>query len=103
TITASAGPGGSISPSGAVSVNCGDSQSFSISPDKCHSISDVKVDGVSVGPVASYTFTDVQANHTIDASFVIPNTYKLTATPGPGGSLSPSGSITVNCGDRQKF
>src|SRR5439155_10940230 len=103
TITAAAGAGGSISPSGVVSVNCGGSQTFTISGDKCHSISDVKVDGVSVGAVASYTFTDVQANHTIDASFVISNTYKLTATAGPGGSISPSGSITVNCGDSQTF
>src|SRR5439155_21583987 len=53
-ITASAGSGGTISPSGAVSVPYGGSQKFDILPDACHSIDDVKVDGVSVGNVSSY-------------------------------------------------
>src|SRR6185503_9573451 len=60
---------GSITPSGAVSVNCGDDASFTIAADPCYSITDVVVDGVSQGPIASYTFTNVQANHTISASF----------------------------------
>src|SRR5205823_1215157 len=92
TITASAGPGGSISPSGAVSVACGGSQTFSISgADKCHAIADVKVDGVSVGPVSTYSFNDVQANHTIDASFSTLGPFTITASAGPGGSITPSG------------
>ena len=70
TITASAGAGGSITPSGSVSVGCGANQSFTIAGDACHNIADVLVDGVSSGPVASYTFTNVTANHTIAASFV---------------------------------
>jgi len=69
TITASAGAGGVISPSGAVSVAQGADQGFIISPDACYHIADVMVDGGSVGAVASYTFTNVVANHTIDASF----------------------------------
>src|SRR5205823_4934912 len=68
-ITASAGAGGSISPSGGVSVPVGGSQTFTISPDACHQVADVLVDGSSVGAVASYTFTNVTANHTIAASF----------------------------------
>src|SRR5207244_1540824 len=65
-ITASAGAGGSVTPSGAVTVIYGDNQSFSISAaDKCHAIADVKVDGVSVGAVASYTFNNVTTDHTI--------------------------------------
>src|SRR5438093_1307802 len=104
TITATAGAGGSISPSGAVSVACGGSQKFGISPsDKCHVIADVKVDGVSVGAVASYTFSDVQANHTIDASFARLGPFTITATAGAGGSISPSGAVSVGCGGSQKF
>ena len=69
TITASAGPNGSISPSGAVSVACAANQTFTIAADPCYHIVDVLVDGSSAGAVASYTFTNVHANHTIAASF----------------------------------
>jgi hypothetical protein len=65
TITASAASGGSITPSGGVSVGCGGDQSFAISGDGCHSIADVVVDGGSVGAVSGYTFTNVQNDHTI--------------------------------------
>jgi fibronectin type 3 domain-containing protein len=68
-ITASAGGGGSISPSGSVSVNAGASQFFTIAASTGHRISNVTVDGASVGAVASYTFNNVSANHTIAASF----------------------------------
>jgi hypothetical protein len=70
TITASADPGGTISPAGAVSVACGGSQTFTIVPDSCQAILDVQVDGGSVGAVSSYTFTGVQGPRTIHASFV---------------------------------
>ena len=76
TITASAGANGSISPSGEVIVDSGDSQSFTITPTTYgnpgtpdYYISDVLVDGVSVGKTASYTFTNVVADHTIEAQF----------------------------------
>ncbi len=69
TITASAAANGSISPSGSVSVASGANQSFSISPNRGYRISNVTVDGRSVGAVSSYTFTNVTANHTIAATF----------------------------------
>ena len=69
TIVASAGTGGSISPSGNVTVGCGANQAFTIAPTGCYAIADVLVDGVSAGAVASYTFTNVQVDHTIAASF----------------------------------
>ena len=55
TITASAGAGGTISPSGAVSVPLGGSKTFTITPDAGYRIADVLVDSVSVGPVATRT------------------------------------------------
>jgi len=73
TITASAGANGSISDAGANTVNCEDNKSFTITPNSCYSIADVLVNGVSVGAVSSYTFTNVSANNTIDASFAINN------------------------------
>jgi hypothetical protein len=101
-ITATAGINGSITPSGATNVNCGDNQSFTITPNACYHIADVLVDGVSVGAVSSYDFTDVQAAHTISASFA-QNVYTITATAGANGSISPSGVANVNCGDDQSF
>lgn len=69
TITASAGQGGSITPSGAVSVAKGGSQTFTIKPSDNYEIEDVKVDGQSVGKVETYTIGDVNENHTIAATF----------------------------------
>ena len=69
TITATAGPGGSITPSGAVTAVNGSDQSFAIMPDASYHVADVLVDGSSVGPVTSYNFPRVTADHTIAATF----------------------------------
>jgi hypothetical protein len=102
TISASAGPNGSISPSGAVAVNCGSNQAFTITPNGGFSVLDVLVDGSSVGAVTSYTFSNVTANHTISATFA-GTVYTITATAGSGGSISPSGSVGVAGGNDQAF
>jgi len=102
TITATAGTGGSISPSGAVAVNCGGTQGFTITPNACNHIVDVLVDGVSVGAVTSYTFTNVAASHTIAASFAA-DTYTIMASASNGGTISPSGSVSVPCSGNQAF
>ena len=74
-IQASAGAGGTISPSGKVSVNAGADQTFKIIPDNGYKILSVKVDGVSIGAKTSYTFHNVSANHTITATFeILPKT-----------------------------
>ena len=69
TITAAAGEGGSIDPSGTVQINDGKSKTFTITPDEGYFLSDVKVDGESIGPKTSYTFTNVKAGHAITAEF----------------------------------
>lgn len=69
TITATAGAGGIITPSGAIAVNQGANQAFSINPNTGYSIADVSVDTVSMGAISSYTFSNVTANHTINATF----------------------------------
>jgi len=68
-ITSSAGSGGSIAPLGATTVAWDGSQTYTITPNSGFYISDVKVDGGSVGAVASYQFTMVEADHTIAATF----------------------------------
>ncbi len=69
TITASAGEGGSISPSGRVTVANHGSRSFSITADEGWTVQNVIVDGVNVGPRGSYTFSDVTEDHTISVTF----------------------------------
>lgn len=73
TIKATAGAGGSISPSGNVSVREGRDQTFTITPDKGYAISNVKIDGKSIGAVKSYTFENVRRTHTIEVIFMKAN------------------------------
>ena len=70
-ITASAGAGGIISPSGAVSVNAGSNQTFQFIPNLGYRVKDVTVDGSSVGRNTSYTFSNVSSNHTIAVTFTL--------------------------------
>ncbi len=102
TITATAGMNGSISPSGPVTVNYGAAQSFTISPAAGYHVADVLADGVSIGAVTSYTFTNVNANHTLSASFAI-NTYTVTPSAGTHGTISPNAPQTVNFNDTTSF
>jgi len=95
TIDTSAGPNGSINPNGTVSVVYGNDQSFSISPDIGYHVAEVLVDGVSVGAVTSYTFTQVTADHNISATFAI-NSYIIYAFAGPNGTINPSGTIVAD-------
>ena len=87
TITASAGSGGSISPNGAVDVAYGTDKTFIVTPSTGHHIADVLVDGGSVGAMGIYTFTNVMANHTINAIFTI-NTYTVTFDAGGHGTFT---------------
>ena len=73
TIKATAGTGGSISPSGNVSVREGRDQTFTITPDKGYAVANVKIDGKSIGAVKSYTFENVSRTHTIEVIFMKSN------------------------------
>ncbi|MEA1965224.1 MAG: Ig-like domain-containing protein [Candidatus Aerophobetes bacterium] len=80
-ITASAGPNGSISPSGDVNVNQGSDKSFTVTHDAGYKIDDVLVDGISVGAISSYTFVNVAEDHTISVTFI-------SIAPGPVYNLT---------------
>ena len=73
TIKATAGAGGSISPSGNVSVREGRDRTFTITPDKGYAVANVKIDGKSIGAVKSYTFENVRRNHAIQVIFMKAN------------------------------
>lgn len=93
TITASAGTGGSISPSGSVPVQDGGSQTFTITPNSGYAISNVLVDGQSVGAVRSYTFSNVRSNHTISASFYWVGTGGGSSSG--SGDSDPTGNLSI--------
>jgi hypothetical protein len=102
TITATAGENGAISPSGATLVAIGVDETYAITPDTGYHIADVLVDGVSVGAVDSYTFKNIAADHTIAASFAI-DKFDITASAGANGSITPSGTISVDYGQDPVF
>jgi len=102
TIHALSGEHGNILPSGDVVVSDGAGQPFAITPDEGYHIDDVVVDSTSQGAINTYVFQNVTANHTIEARFA-PNNHTITATTGEGGTISPSGNVTVSHGADQTF
>jgi len=87
TISASAGNGGTISPSGLVGVNAGATQAFTIipTPNAGYVIEYVTVDTGSIGAVNAYTFNNITTNHTIAANFAV-------------DTIPPTGSVAINNG-----
>ena len=74
-ITSTSGTGGTMSPIGNVSVNYGDDQDFTITPDTGYKVSEVLVDGEKVTSISAdggiYPFTAVTKPHTIAAKFAV--------------------------------
>ncbi len=115
TITATSNGNGSITPAGVTTVQEGGSQSYTIKADNGYHISDVKVNGVSVGAVESYPFTNVQSNQTIAVTFSRNNSgggggggggttrYIIEAEAGWGGDISPDGRVSVSSGSDKTF
>ena len=84
TVTATAGENGLISPSGEVTVAHGANQAFTITANSGYRIKDVKVNGTSVGAVATYIFDDVTENATITVEFevdTVPHVCNPTLVP----------------------
>lgn len=85
TIVASAEPGGTISPSGQISVQSGSNQTFTINADPGYDLGGKVVDGVQLGGQVvgpdSYTFTNVTADHTIVENFFLSALATVTVTP----------------------
>ena len=115
TITASAGTGGSITPTGDVTVNKGEDKTFTITPDEGYEIANVQVDGSSVTVTNnSYTFTNVQENHSISVPFQetggepVPETYTVTLSgtginATGGGQYKTGNTVTVTAGSKTGY
>ena len=97
TITATAGANGSISPSGKVEVVEGTDQAFSITANEGYEIESLKVDGAAVSTATSYTFTNVRAAHTIEATFKQKNTVEK-----PSIGKQPQ-NVSVKAGEQATF
>ena len=102
TITATTDANGTITPAGASTINYGSNQVYTIVPNAGYHILDVLVDGISMGPISTYTFANVMENHTIAATFAI-NTYTITAAINGAGTITPNGTTTVNYGATQAY
>ena len=104
SLMATAGAGGLISPAGFFYLGENSNQTFTITSDPGYQIDNVIADGVSVGPVANYTFSNIAAAHTITAFFkAAPTIYAIMANAGTNGAISPSGSVSVSSGGNQRF
>ena len=109
TITVTVGDHGTIepigNPAGTVNVEGSETATFTITADSGYKIDSVLVDDIDVtdGLVdGQYVFTDVSANHTIEATFA-ENTHTITSSAGAGGSISPAGDSTVEDGAEKTF
>ena len=102
TITPSAGANGTISPARQQPVDYGGRPGVHDHARLGYHVEDVLVDGASIGPVTSHTFSDVTADHTISVTFAI-DTFTITPTPGVNGKINPSTPQGVAFGGNLTF
>jgi hypothetical protein len=103
TISVSAGPNGSVSPTGTIIRDYGADQTFVALPDVAYEVDRWYLDGTAVKfGGASYTLRDIASDHTVHVTFELIQ-HTITALAGPGGSLSPSGAITMGHDVSQQF
>ena len=95
TITVTQGANGVIAP-GTTTVNYGATQSFTITPSTGYSIASLTVDGSPVAVASTYTFSNIQAPHTVSATFAITSTTPTASPPSPTPTGSPSPTPTVS-------
>ena len=99
TIFASSGTNGTVEPTGTTTVAQNGSQIYAITPNPSYDVETLLVDGGSVATSTSYTFTNVQASHTIYATFVLlpspPVTHTITSSAGSNGTIVPLGATIV--------
>src|SRR5439155_20701878 len=92
----------SVSPSGAVTLNPGANQTFTITAAAGFVVADVTVDGASVGVTNQVSFTNVQGNHVVFASFALVPVDVNMASSGSAFGWSGMTSATSNSGKTAK-
>jgi peptidoglycan-N-acetylglucosamine deacetylase len=103
SITATAGPNGSISPSGTFTKYSGQSQLFNATSSIGYTVDKWYLDGNDVQTGGNtYTLNNIQANHTISVTFKVLQ-FSITASSGPNGIIEPNGTFTKNYDESQIF
>ncbi|RYD93428.1 MAG: hypothetical protein EOP50_11150, partial [Sphingobacteriales bacterium] len=92
SIFPAAGTNGTITPGVTMAVAYNANQTFTMTPNCGYAVADVLIDGVSQGPLASYTFMNVSSNHTISVVFTA-SVPTITAS-GPT-TFCQGGSVTL--------
>lgn len=88
---------GSITPDGDNSMNRLDKHTYIFTPDPGYQVKDVIVNGISVGALSSYTFSDVNEDQTLRVEFEKVK-YLVNVLCGENGSADPTGAIEVEYG-----
>ena len=101
TLSASAGLNGSITPNGTIAAMLGTSKLFTVVANTGYHITDITLDNLSQGALASYTLNNITQPHTIVANFA-KNTYNLNVTQTQNGQISP-GTSTIDYGETPTF
>ncbi|GAA4323226.1 Kelch repeat-containing protein [Flaviaesturariibacter amylovorans] len=96
------GTNGTITPGGIHTLCAGSTRTFTITPNACYEIEDVQVDFVSVGPVTSYTFDNLGADHSITATFR-PLSVVPTIDAGGATYVCSGGSVTLTASDAASY
>jgi len=102
-IAVSSGPKGAVAPSTYSGFQAGANQTYELRPDTGYHVETLTVDGAPVPPAASYTFSDIRADHTIAATFAPNPSYTIEATAGPNGSITPAGATVLLGGQSQSY
>jgi Divergent InlB B-repeat domain len=89
TIIASAGANGTVTPAGNITVNQGASKAYAITPNSGYTIGTLTVDGISIATSTAYNFTNIQANHTISATFQPAGPIALSLVPARTIGVAP--------------
>jgi hypothetical protein len=101
TLSASAGLNGAITPNGTIAAMLGTSKLFTVAANTGYHITDITLDNLSQGALASYTLNNITQPHRIVANFA-KNTYNLNVTQTQNGQISP-GTSTIGYGDTPTF
>ena len=109
TVNVNCGENGTISPSGITTVNYGDEQTFTFSPNTGYYVASVVVDESTLtdsdlaNAIANgYSFSNITRNHTLSVYFAI-QTFTVNVNCGDNGTVSPSGKLTANYGESLTF
>ena len=98
TVVATAGKGGSISPSGTITVKEGESLTVTLTPDEGYEIAQLRIDGESVGAVEEYTIENLDSDHSVYAVFAAAKAEETTKpedSPRPEESTEPDREDTL--------